>query len=84
MTDTSIGLKRKISRKPTAKSKRKKCLFIDDEAGVSGDDSTDEDEDDFFTQMPIGMSQDEGDPNIDMHAKYLQSIRFVRRCYIVN
>lgn len=53
--------------------------FIDDECGVSGDDSEDDENDlSFVTQQNLNETNaDEGDPNIDMHAKYLQSIRFV-------
>lgn len=74
----SAGQKRKIRKKPRTKPKRKKFHFIDDEAGVSGDDSEDEDEEDyFFTQGPLqdATMWDEGDPDVDMQAKYLQSIR---------
>lgn len=74
----SAGQKRKMRKKPSTKPKRKKFHFIDDEAGVSGDDSEDEDEEDyFFTQGPLqdATMWDEGDPDVDMQAKYLQSIR---------
>lgn len=75
-TANGIGRqKRKMSKKLKSKSKKKRCLFIDDEAGVSGDDSEEDDEDDFFTQMPGTQAEDEGDPDVDMQAKYLQSIR---------
>lgn len=68
-----------VKRKaPPRRDKRKKnlCVFIDDEAGVSGDDSSDEDMDDFMTQpMERTVDIEEGDPNVDMQAKYLQSLR---------
>lgn len=68
--------KRRVRKTSRKNSKRKKCMFIDNEAGVSGDDSEDEDEDDdFCTQAPATQFIDEGDPNVDMQAKYLQSIR---------
>lgn len=44
---------------------------------MSGDDSSDEELDDFLTQQQMDDTNaiDEGDPSVDMHAKYLQSIR---------
>lgn len=73
----SNGQKRKMQKKSKTKAKRKKYQFIDDEAGVSGDESEDEDEEDYFFTQAIqdGTILDEGDPNVDMQAKYLQSIR---------
>lgn len=61
-----------------SKSKRKKnvCAFIDDEAGVSGADSSDENIDDFMTQqMEQTVDIEDDDPSVDMQAKYLQSVR---------
>ena len=63
------------SRKVPKKTRRK-CQFIDDEAGVSGDESSDELDNDFVTQLDRTADVDEGDPDVDMHAKYLQSIRY--------
>lgn len=59
------------------KRKKKLCAFIDDEAGVSGDESSDEDMDDFMTQqhMEDTIDIEDGDPSVDMQAKYLQSVR---------
>lgn len=65
---------------PPLRNKRKKilCAFIDDEAGVSGDDSSDEDMDDLMTQQfDQTVDIEDGDPNVDMQAKYLQSVRYV-------
>lgn len=43
---------------------------------MSGDDSSDEDMEDFMTQpMERTVDIEEGDPNVDMQAKYLQSLR---------
>lgn len=66
-----------MQRKTTScKRKQGAYAFIDDEAGVSGDDSSDEDMTDFLTQpLERTVDLDEGDPNVDMHAKYLQSVR---------
>lgn len=59
------------------KRKKKICAFIDDEAAVSGDDSSDEDMDDFMTQqLEQTVDLEEGDPSVDMQAKYLQSVRY--------
>lgn len=75
-SNQSGGQKRKLKKTANKKPKRKKCQFIDDEAGVSGDESEDDDEDDFISQSMLGCTQhDIGDPEVDMHAKYLQSIR---------
>lgn len=77
--------KAKITRttkpaKTSARAKTKKSdrrnMFIDDEAAVSGDDSEDEYDDSFIaTQTHFTQTVDEGDPSVDMRAKYLQSIR---------
>lgn len=65
-------------RKKKRKRKIKKWNFIDDEAGVSGDDSSDED---FIATQTADMNitehVEEDDPSVDMQAKYLQSIRCV-------
>lgn len=43
---------------------------------MSGDDSSDEDMDDFMTQqMEHTVDIEDGDPSVDMQAKYLQSVR---------
>lgn len=78
-SNQSGGQKRKMKKTANnRKSKRKRCQFIDDEAGVSGDDSEDEIEDDFISQDINNCTQaDPGDPNVDMYAKYLESIRWV-------
>lgn len=55
---------------------RSKFHFIDDEAGVSGNESSDEEF--IATQgafMNITDHADEDDPSVDMQAKYLQSVR---------
>lgn len=83
-SNQSGGQKRKLKKSVKKNPKRKKCQFLDDEAVVSGDDSEDEEEDDFFTQGIIDYSQhDQGDPNVDMHAKYLESIRWVLFLFII-
>lgn len=68
------GTKTKLKSK--SKRRKKANGFIDDEAGVSGDDSDDDEYDnDFCTQFEC-TETDDGDPNVDMHAKYLQSVRY--------
>lgn len=68
----------KLKKKTKKLKKRKKCAFIDDEAAVSGGDSSDDDLEDFLTQVEnVTVMNEEGDPNVDMEAKYLQSVRFV-------
>lgn len=58
--------------------RRRKLNFIDDEAGASGDDSTgDEFIESQMSQMNVADDIDEGDPSVDIQAKYLQSVRFV-------
>lgn len=51
-------------------------MFIDDEADVSDDDSEDDDDSFLISQTHFTQTVDEGDPSVDMRAKYLQSIRF--------
>lgn len=53
--------------------------FIDDEAGVSGDESTDDDEFIDTQSQPFNVTEqyEEDDPSVDMQAKYLQSIRYL-------
>lgn len=40
--------------------------------------------DDFLTQLPTDMTAniDDSDSDVDMHAKYLQSIRFVSFSFV--
>lgn len=58
--------------------RRRKLNFIDDEAGVSGDDSSEDDLiESQMSQMNVTDNIDEGDPSVDIQAKYLQSVRFV-------
>lgn len=71
-------IKKPINRKRRNVRKHGRCAFIDDEAAVSGDESSDEDMGGFLTQIDASTCQDEGDPNIDMHAKYLQSVMYGR------
>lgn len=56
---------------------KKQFNFIDDEAAVSGDESSDED---FIATQASHFNIteqefEEDDPSVDMQAKYLQSIR---------
>ena len=66
----ALPVRRKIVRK------RKRNDFFDTQAGVDGEESSDEDEDDdldgFIINNTVDLSQ--GD-SIDMHAKYLESLR---------
>lgn len=55
-------------------------MFIDDEAAVSDDDSDDDDDSFLISQTHFTQNVDEGDPSVDMRAKYLQSIRFEICC----
>lgn len=64
--------RKKAKRKP-----RRRFNFIDDEAGVSGDESSGDDS--FIatqaTKMLVVDEAEEGDPSVDMQARYLQSLR---------
>lgn len=72
------------------KKRRAKCYFIDDEANVSGGGgggsdvhSDDEENDSFKSQFVVASNLIcdnviRNDLNIDMEAKYLQSVRFVK------
>lgn len=74
--------KRKAALPLRNKRKKNLCAFIDDEAGVSGNDSSDEDMDDLMTQeFDQTVDIEDGDPNVDMQAKYLQSVRYVVTYY---
>lgn len=57
---------------------RRANKFIDDEAAVSGDDES-SDEDFIATQETLNITEydEDDDPSVDMQAKYLQSIRYV-------
>ncbi|XP_055315691.1 uncharacterized protein LOC129575739 isoform X2 [Sitodiplosis mosellana] len=77
---TSLSRKKASGVKSQGKKKRKarsKFNFIDDEAGVSGDESSDDD--DFINTQSqhfnVTEQYEEDDPSVDMQAKYLQSIR---------
>lgn len=64
---------------------RNKFNFIDDEAGVSGDESSDEDV--IVTQramLNIIEHEEEDDPSVDMQAKYLESVRCVKKIIRLN
>lgn len=67
--------------KKTRKAKRR-FNFIDDEAGVSGDDT--DDEDISATQGVLNIIDDveEDDPSVDMQARYLQSVRLVEKRHV--
>lgn len=69
----SLKIKKTIAQK---KKRRAAIAFIDAEAGVSGDDSTEEDErddlDGFVAYTQYSVHDKTG---IDMQAKYLQSLR---------
>lgn len=69
---------RQIIKKPR---KRQKCAFVLDECDVSGDESSDDENDegdisDLVANTMICVDGDDIDTTaVDMHAKYLQSLK---------
>lgn len=54
---------------------RGRLNFFDDEAAVSGDETSDEDITATQNMFNVTEHVEEDDPSVDMQAKYLQSVR---------
>lgn len=81
----SISISRQIAKR------RRRCQFIDDEAAVSGDeDDTEQNmENSQFSQMQLDsivvIDDDVDDhPDVDMRARYLQSVRYYYKTQFEN
>lgn len=71
-----------MKKRENGKLKRKRrgrFNFIDDEAGVSGDETSDEDITATQGMLNIIDDVEEDDPAVDMQARYLQSVRYVSK-----